>query len=310
MVAMRIGHIIGISTLALVGLVYLRGRPVPVPAGPRNWRKRGEFWQWKGHQIFYIEEGEGPTLVLIHGFPTSSWDWQPIWSQLRQHYRVLAVDMLGFGFSDKPASHDYSLFEQADIVEALLQARGVSDYSVLAHDYGDTVALELLARNPSGLGAVCLLNGGIFMARANPRPIQKALKGPLGPLIARLMNRAMYGRRLAEVFGPQTQPTAEQLDEFWALAVHNGGTLAVPRIIRYMDERLENQSRWNRALGESSRPIRLIVGTQDPVSGENIAQAYEELVPSPDVVRLQGCGHYPQVEAPQQTVAAILEFLT
>ena len=99
--------------------------------------------------------------------PTSSWDWQPIWETLSDKYRLIAVDMLGFGFSDKPDNKLYSIHLQADLVEALIEARQLKQFHVLAHDYGDTVAQELLARQLEGSGSgewlsCCFLNGGLF----------------------------------------------------------------------------------------------------------------------------------------------------
>ena len=87
-----------------------------------QWRERGHFSRLLGREIFCVDSGEldKPVIFLIHGFPTSSWDWAPIWAALNASYRLVALDMLGFGFSDKPRSHRYSIMEQADLCEALL----------------------------------------------------------------------------------------------------------------------------------------------------------------------------------------------
>ena len=122
---------------------------------PSEWKARGTYKTIQGHQLFLMDEGDADqeTLLLIHGFPTASWDWWPVWSALRERYRVVAMDMLGFGFSDKPQGHRYSIHEQADLVEGLVNELGLSRFHVLAHDYGDTVAQELLARQNEGTGA-------------------------------------------------------------------------------------------------------------------------------------------------------------
>ncbi|RXN17729.1 mesoderm-specific transcript-like protein [Labeo rohita] len=93
--------------------------------------------------------GSSDVLLLLHGFPTSSYDWYKIWDSLTQRFnRVIALDFVGFGFSDKPRPHRYSIFEQASVVEALVAHLGLSEQriNILSHDYGDTVALELLYR--------------------------------------------------------------------------------------------------------------------------------------------------------------------
>ncbi len=152
----------------------LNGSPDYV--SPKQWQSRGKLEAVLGHSIFVLDEGDSslPTIVLLHGFPTSSWDWQPIWSELAKNYRLIALDMLGFGFSDKPNSRTYTIHGQADIVEALVKTKGLTNFHVLAHDYGDTVAQELLARQLEGAGSgtwlsCCLLNGGLYSPKRTER---------------------------------------------------------------------------------------------------------------------------------------------
>lgn len=112
------------------------------------WRKRGQTFVFGGQTLRYWAAGQGEPLLLIHGFPTASWDWHYLWQPLAQRYRVIACDMLGFGDSAKPVNHDYSLLEQADLQQALLAHLNVDQpVHILAHDYGDSVAQELLARH-------------------------------------------------------------------------------------------------------------------------------------------------------------------
>ena len=139
----------------------------------REWQQQGQFLSINDQQIFTRQAGDrkAPALLLIHGYPSASWDWEGMWHELTQHYFVVTLDMLGFGFSDKPKNVDYLISQQADIYEAVLQQFGVSHYHILAHDYGDTVAQELLARQLDGnstlsINSVCFLNGG-FVSR-NP----------------------------------------------------------------------------------------------------------------------------------------------
>jgi pimeloyl-ACP methyl ester carboxylesterase len=189
----------------------------------------------------------------------------------------------------------------------------VHQADVLAHDYGDTVAQELLARanegnEPLALRSVCFLNGGLFPETHRPRLIQKLLIGPLGPLVARLLNRSWFGPSFSAVFGPQTRPAPEDLDAFWRLVVENDGLRVMHRLIRYMKERRTHRERWVGALQRARVPLRLVCGALDPVSGAHMAERYRELVPAPDVVMLPEVGHYPQVEAPEAVLAAYSAF--
>ncbi|WP_420467008.1 alpha/beta fold hydrolase [Panacagrimonas sp.] len=283
-----------------------------------NWRRKGQWFEHRGHPIFYIDEqrGPGPALLLIHGFPTASWDFSDIWPLIAPRFgRVIAPDMIGFGFSAKPPAYPYDLVDQADLHEHLLARLRVNEVHLLVHDYGVSVAQELLARHLARkpprleLQSVALLNGGLFPETHRARLVQKLLLGPAGPLISRLNNPQRFARSLSAVFGPHTQPSAAQLDAFWKLMKENGGHRLGHRLIRYILDRRRNRDRWVSALQETPVPLRLINGPQDPVSGAHMVQRYRELVPRPDVISLEGIGHYPQVEAPEAVAEAFLTFV-
>ena len=278
------------------------------------WRQAGKSFSYRDHPIFFHDEGRGPPLLCIHGFPTASWDWHRVWPYLRPHFRLVAPDMIGFGFSSKPRDYDYSLFDQADLHEAFLAHLGIDRVFILAHDYGDTVVQELLARRLKGKGAfeisaVCLLNGGLFPEAIRPRPVQRLLLSPFGPLISRLINERLFSRSFAAVFGPATQPTDDEMRRFWSLVSHDDGVAIAHKIIRYLRERQRYRDRWVGALQETDVPLRFIVGPVDPVSGQHMAERYRELIPDPDVTVLDGIGHYPQLEDPAGVVRELLTFL-
>ncbi len=280
---------------------------------PNEWRQLGTYIPHRGHQIFLRQEPSSkPFLLLIHGFPTASWDWAPLWSELQQHYSLIAPDMIGFGFSDKPTNYSYSIFDQADIHAAVLRELGVKKVHILAHDYGVTVAQELLARqlenkNEFDIERVVFLNGGLFPETHQPQPIQKLLASPLGPIIGLLMSKKSLTRTFRNIFGPNTPPSDEEMTHFWELVTFNNGKRVIPKLISYMAERRANRERWVGALQKTSTPLRLINGCLDPISGRHLAERYQFLVPNPDVALLEDIGHYPQVEAPERVLAAFFE---
>ena len=283
---------------------------------PAAWRDSGEYFRWEGHSIFYRTQGSGDTaLLLIHGFPTASWDFAKIWPALCQRYAyVITLDMLGFGFSDKPREHLYSLVEQADLHEALLEKLGIRHIDILAHDYGVSVAQELLSRDferevtPYKIRSVTLLNGGLFPETHRMTGTQRLLRSPIGGLLSRLMNEHQFGKSFSIVFGPHTKPSAAELHDFWSLIAHNNGARVMHLLISYIAERRFNRARWVEALRRTLVPLRLINGPEDPVSGAHMVARYRELITNPDVVSLPGIGHYPQTEAPLQVLAALFEF--
>lgn len=232
--------------LLLVGVLVVGWLVYNSPPSPRSnpkltppshslaqWRLCGRYFRFQAldssHLVFYTDSraeaspeatvhtaDRSECLLLLHGFPTSSHDWAHLLPELLSRFgRVVALDFLGMGFSDKPLHHTYSIHEQADITESLLRHLNVTRTHVLAHDYGDTVAQELLARQQHGqsdalfIDSICFLNGGLFPAMHRPRPIQSLLRGPLGFVVSKFVSYGIFQHSFCRVFGPRTQPSEQ-----------------------------------------------------------------------------------------------------
>jgi pimeloyl-ACP methyl ester carboxylesterase len=156
--------------------------------------------------IFVRRAGEGPPMTLLHGFPSSSHDWAKVAPALARTHTLLMLDFLGFGASEKPATHEYSLHEQADIVEAVWAHDGVTSTVLVAHDYAVSVTEELLARRAEDrlavdLRRVHLLNGGLYPELHRPQPTQTALLDPeQGPQIGALLTEELFVQALRPSF--------------------------------------------------------------------------------------------------------------
>ena len=283
-----------------------------------DWFERGRFRMLEEKSIFTIDEGDAslPVIILIHGFPTSSFDWRPIWQTVSSQYRLISLDMHGFGFSDKPDSRCYSIHQQADLFEALIGQLKIDSYHVLAHDYGVSVAQELLARQLDGQGvgafrSVCLLNGGLFPETHRALLIQKLMLSPLGKYINKFTGFEQFKASFSSVFGPNTQPSDRELHEFWEIINFRGGRHVFHNLITYILDRRTHRERWVAALQNAHVPMSLINGSVDPVSGSHLVERYQELGCRLDhLAALDNIGHYPHVEAPDLVASAYLEFLS
>ncbi len=225
--------------------------------------------QLAGRRVFVrtaITPGR-PPLLLIHGYPTASYDWVRVWPRLAARHSLYALDLLGFGRSEKPRDTDYPIELQADLCMALLDDFGVGNAHVLAHDYGDTVAQELLAREREGqlrIASMAFLNGGLFPETHRARPIQKLLANPLlGPLLARAMDYGKFEQTMLSIAGREP-PSREELQDLWVLIEHDGGRAALARLINYMAQRRRNRPRWVGALVESKRAARTDLRRRGP----------------------------------------------
>lgn len=257
------------------------------------------------HALFARVSGRGPWLTFLHAFPTSSWDWSNVVAAVERRYRCLCFDFLGFGDSDKPRRHEYSILEQGDLVEALWRLYGVEGTLLVAHDYGATVAQELIARHDEGeavtrLDGAVLMNGALYVDLARPLLVQRLLVTPgVGAIVARALGFRGFARGLASVFSESHPIAPDELREHWRVLGRRGGTAPIAhRLSQYMRDREVHARRWETALEQTAVPLRFVWGMADPRSGSQIAQRIRERIPHATLVALEDVGHYPQLEVP------------
>lgn len=280
--------------------------------GIEAWWRAGEMIalspRGRERMIFVRKLGAGGSMTLLHGFPSSSHDWAKIAPALKASHSLLMPDLLGFGASEKPANHSYSILEQADLVEALWANEGIERTVVVAHDYSVTVVQELLARRAEhalnvDLAAVHLLNGGLYPDLHRPQPIQTALADPeQGPRISAAITEELWVQALAPTWGTGFDGTADAAD-IWLSATRGG--VVLHRLIAYMDERRQRAERWVSALEQTDVPLSFVWGMLDPISGAHIAQRIRERLPAAPLTALDDVGHWPPLEAPDRVVAAL-----
>ncbi len=277
-----------------------------------QWRLQGRHLDYRGHSVFLREAGAGEALLCLHGYPYSGWHWHRLWPALAAQYRVIAPDMLGCGYSGKPRDFSYNIPAQADVMAEVLRQLGIADVHLLAHDYGVSIAQELLARNLQGgdaprVRSVCFLNGGLLPEKFRERMEHRLIR-LRGMQVALLFDGSAFARSIGALYGAGTRPTAEALALDWELATRDGGLFVADRIFHFLEERIDNRERWVGALQKTSALLRLVNGAADPIAGQVMADTYREVVPKADVVSLPGIGHFPHLEAPDAVLKAYAEF--
>jgi pimeloyl-ACP methyl ester carboxylesterase len=278
----------------------------------RAWQQRGQSEEFRGYRIHaFRQEGEGPLLLLLHGFPSSSYDWRLLLEQELPPNR-LAFDFLGFGLSGKPREHDYSLFWQADLSEELVRRHGDGrPVLIIAHDMGTSVANELMARDLEGrlemeIAGIVLFNGSMVLEAASPTPAQKALRSRFGPLVARLSSERFFRHQFGSVFSKAHPLSEAEAADQWSLVCHNGGRTLGHRLISYMDQRETHAERWHGAIREWPGELSLVWGLRDPVATTAVLSALRELRPGVAVSELPELAHYPQLEDPRRLAGALV----
>jgi pimeloyl-ACP methyl ester carboxylesterase len=255
------------------------------------------------HELFVRQDGavDGKPVTLFHGFPTSSFDWVGVMPALTgSGYRVTTLDFLGYGSSDKPHPHTYSLLEQASLVQAVWGDLGIDRTALIAHDYGVSVAQELLSRDPGRIESMAWLNGGIFPDLHRPTDSQRLLSELSADVAEDLLSETAYR---AAILGVSGRPVSDDtLGEMWVDFSRARGARVAPALLGYMAERREHAARWSHAVESYSGPQTFIWGPADPVSGAHVLPRIRDKVPSATISVLDGpppVGHFPEVEAPE-----------
>lgn len=278
-----------------------------------EWKALGSLQTVHGRTLFVVDtRGEGPALVLLHGYPTSSHDYHRALPDLAAHYRVIVHDHLGFGFSEKPRDYSYSLHEQADMAQLLWQHLGVESAHIVAHDYGTSVATEIVARwnrghRPVDLRSLTLCNGSVHIELARLRLIQKLLRNrTLGPLVARFSSKRVFARNMRKLWCDPSLLLPADIDTMWALLTRDGGKQRLPQITQYLRNRVLFWHRWVDALQQCTLPTYILWGAEDPITGREVAQVHHDEIPDSELRLLDGVGHYPMLEAPGRWSGALV----
>jgi len=281
-----------------------------------EWQNLGSYINLLSHNIFMIDKGKSnTTLAILHGYPTSSLDFYKVINELSKHYRVIIHDHLGFGFSDKPIQETYSLKTQADITERLWLECKVNDVIILAHNYGTSVATELLARNNEkklkvNLKGLVLCNGSIHIELAKLRNIQKLLKSDtFGPFVAKIANKFIFKRNIKNIFYEASKLKKEDVENMWFLLTNNNGKQVLPQITKYIDERYTFWDRWVGALKQTDLMIGLVWATKDPVAVKAIAKQLDSEIKNSRLFWLKKTGHYPMLENPELWTSLVFQAL-
>ncbi len=292
-------------------------KPDSNPPSLSQWQEKGTYHQVDGKQVFVVESGAGPeTLVILHGYPTCSYDYWKVLPTLSQHFRVILHDHIGFGLSDKPIDYSYSLIEQTDIALQLWGKMGVKKAHVLAHDYGTSVATELIARtnrgwNPIEFRTMSLCNGSMHIEMAQLRLIQKLLLNKkIGPLIAQMSRYSLFSRNMRNIWGDASKVDEAELATLWEMLLHNSGRAVLSRTTQYIRERKLFWHRWIGALQSTQTPINILWATEDPVAVRAMAHTLHAEIPNSQLQLLEGLGHYPMIEDPKTWVLALLTLLS
>ena len=277
-----------------------------------DWATTARMVPTGGLSVATYAVGDGPrTVTYLHGYPSCSLDIAPVVDRTVDAATFLALDFPGFGASDKPPGHPWSIMACADAVEAMWADRGVTATVLECHDYGVSPGQELLARRAEGrlsveITATVWHNGGLYPDLHRPTLGQQLLVDPdHGAEVAQAMTEELFTGGVAVTWG-QRHPLDEfAVHQMWASMQARGGAGRANELLHYLAERREFAGRWSGALEGDDRPMWFVWGDLDPVSGAHMVERVETNIPHATVQRLPDVGHWPTLEAPDECAAAV-----
>ena len=256
------------------------------------------------------------TLLILHGYPTCSYDYYKALPYLEKYFRVIVHDHLGFGYSDKPHSYSYSLIEQADFALLLWQKLGIQKAHILAHDYGTSVVTEIIARhnkfklNNLMIQSVTLCNGSMHIEMAKLRLIQKLLLSKItGPIMAKFSSKKTLSKNLKNIYFDANKISNDEINSLWKMMTHNSGRSVLHKSTQYIKERYMFWHRWIGALKNTDLVINIVWAKNDPIAVVAMAHVIFDETHHSQLVVLENLGHFPMLEAPNKWADAVIHVI-
>lgn len=277
-----------------------------------DWAATARMVPTGGLEVATYAAGTGPaTVTYLHGYPSCSLDIGPVADRAGDVATFLALDFPGFGASDKPVGHPWSVMACADEVEAMWADRGVTSTVLECHDYGVSPGQELLARRTEGrldveITATIWHNGGLYPDLHRPTFGQQLLVDPdKGAEVAAAMTEELFTGGVAVTWGQRVPLDEFAVHQMWESMQARGGAGRAHELLHYMAERREFAPRWSAGLEHDDAPSWFVWGDLDPVSGAHMVERVGTNIPHATVVRLADVGHWPTLEAPDECADAV-----
>ena len=251
--------------------------------------------------VRYSDQGQGPAVVLLHGYSSSLDIWKQVAPVLAKRHRVIAVDLKGFGFTERPPG-DYSLAAQSKLVWSVLDKLGVKDAAIVGHSWGASVALAMTLSHPTRVRRVALYSAYVFENQV-PSFLRWARIGGVGEALFSLFYRERLADRVALAYYDSRFVTAERIDHVQREFGRPGAVaaaLATARGQRYA----QIEARY----ASIEQPILLLWGKNDRVTPITFAHRLRNELRDAELVELDRCGHIPMVEAFAATTRALDRF--
>jgi pimeloyl-ACP methyl ester carboxylesterase len=270
----------------------------PMPGEP----KTAKFAAVDGARVRYVDKGQGPAVVLIHGFASSLETWEGVVPLLVKTHRVIALDLKGFGWTDRPEG-DYSPAAQARLVLKLLDQLGVKRAAFVAHSWGSSVTLALALAAPERVSRIALYDAWVYEEQL-PTTFLMARADGMGEMLFSLFYDQRPDERMALAFYDK-DALSEKLVEDVERSLERPGTTAAALAAVRGQRFTEQQAKYKTI----DKPVLLLWGREDVVTTLKVGERLSHDLPHARLVVYPQCGHFPMFEARAQSSEELVKFL-
>ncbi len=262
-------------------------------------------------KLHYIDEGKGETLLFVHGTPSWSFDYRNIIKKLKENYRCIAIDHIGFGLSTKPEQYDYSTQNHSKTLERFVLEKQLDNITLVVHDFGGPIGLNFAIEHPEKIKNLIILNSWLWSSENDPdyMKIKKVLKSPLLPFLYRYLN---FSPRfiLPQSFGDNklSKKLLKQYTKPFAEKTQRNGALAFAKSLLNDQDWFEQL--WNKRNAISDKPTLFVWGMRDTVIKPHNLDKFQSSFTKSKTLKLETSGHFPQEEQPEKVIKAIFDFIT
>ncbi len=258
-------------------------------------------------RIHYQEKGEGMPLVLIHGFSSSTYSWKDVFGPLSEQYRVIAVDLKGFGFSSKPDG-DYTRRTQGEIVVKLLDHLKIDKAVLCGNSMGGEVSMNIALHHPERVSGLILIDSGGVKVAGSGSLAPNATQWPvIGPAIAALAltRDSLVRKGLQTSYYDDSKIDDTRVAAYYRPLRTRDGQRAV-----YLARKQFAEGPIEAEIPQIQQPTLIIWGNQDELIPVEAGRKLNALIKQSRLVILNKCGHVPQEEMPQSVIAEITSFMS
>lgn len=281
----------------------------------QEWETKGFYITAFHKEVFVIEVGNHntDTLVILHGYGTSSFDYYKTLDTLSKHYRVILLDLIGFGLSDKPKDEYFTIIQQTDIVLEAIRILQIKNLTLFGHGYGSHILNEIIVRKnleqiELSIDEIIFCN--LYM-KINPAKITfsqlKKFKQIQEMPLEMLSSVGIYKKKIKELFFNSEKITDEELEQMWLLTQKKYGIHVIEYFSNYIEERNTFWYRWHRALRNSKIPIKMISSKNSPIALPEMIEVISNQIPGNEILWIENSGHFPMLENPEELVELILK---